>query len=122
MPGLAGAMMIKRPAQIARGRQVNDRARRNRRLGEAPCRITIEISASGALEIQSLVDRMNQHDNLECGTSHGEMTMKMKKLITLLAEDAALVESRPGSWEGRIWRLCCNLMATEFNVATVKLG
>lgn len=61
-------------------------------------RITIEISASGARAIQSLVDRMNQHDNLECGTSHGEMTMK--KLITLLAEDAALVESRPGSWEG----------------------
>ncbi len=61
-------------------------------------RITIEISASSALEIQSLVDSMNQQDNLERGTSHGEMTMK--KLITLLAEDAALVESRPGSWEG----------------------
>lgn len=61
-------------------------------------RITIEISASGALEIQSLVDRMNLQDNLELGTSHGGMTMK--KLITLLAEDAALVESRPGSWEG----------------------
>ena len=61
-------------------------------------RITIEISTSGALAIQSLVDRMNQHDNLECGTRHGEMTMK--KLITVLAEDAALVEWRPGSWEG----------------------
>ena len=61
-------------------------------------RITIEIGASSALEIQSLVDKINQHDNLERGTSHGEMTMK--KLITLLAEDAALAESRPGSWEG----------------------
>ena len=61
-------------------------------------RITIQLSASDAREIQSRVQRMNQHDHLERGTRHGEMSMR--KLITVLTGDVALIESRPSSWEG----------------------
>lgn len=60
--------------------------------------INIELSAGDAREIQSRVDRMNQHDHLERGTRPGEMTKR--KLITVLTGDVAWIESRPGSWEG----------------------
>jgi hypothetical protein len=61
--------------------------------------ITIEIADDVAGHLADLVDLCNAANRERGGvTSHGELTVS--KLMTMLAEDAAMVVSRPGSWEG----------------------
>lgn len=46
--------------------------------------------------MKNLVKSLNE-SVAESNTSHGKLTAK--RLMTMLAEDAAMVESRPGCWE-----------------------
>ena len=75
-------------------------------------RIIIEVSDADAKELKDLVARMNQQSDIERGTTHGKMTIK--KLVTMLAEDAALAERRPGSWEGA--NMCTVLQSHGYQV------
>jgi hypothetical protein len=62
-------------------------------------RISIEISDAVAANLRELAMRCTQSNRLREGfTSHGELTPS--KLLAMLAEDAGMVISRPGSWEG----------------------
>lgn len=62
-------------------------------------KITIEISEETEQALKTLVQNANEHvDRNEDYCSHGKLTTKT--LLTMLAEDAAQVETRPGSWEG----------------------
>ncbi|MDQ7979153.1 hypothetical protein QYH69_18035 [Paraburkholderia sp. SARCC-3016] len=62
-------------------------------------RISIEISDATAANLGELAMRCTQSNRLREGfTSHGELTPS--KLLAMLAEDAGMVISRPGSWEG----------------------
>ena len=61
--------------------------------------IQIDISAEAARSITELVERCTVADQERSGaTTHGPLTVKT--LLAMLAEDAALAITRPGSWEG----------------------
>jgi hypothetical protein len=62
-------------------------------------RIVIQVSEETASNLRVLAMRCtDEHRHHEGFTSHGELTVS--KLLVMLAEDAAMVISRPGSWEG----------------------
>jgi hypothetical protein len=56
--------------------------------------LTITLSSEQEMALQHLLDAC---DDPEC-SSHGPLTLT--KLAQMLLEDAALVVTRPGSWEG----------------------
>jgi len=60
---------------------------------------TIEVSDDTAATLEELVELCTAADKDRDGaTSHGALTVPA--LLAMLAEDAAMVLSRPGSWEG----------------------
>ena len=64
-----------------------------------PRQITIEVSAETARLLAELSNRCTEADQEQNSfTSHGPLTVD--GLIAMLVEDAAMVISRPGSWEG----------------------
>ncbi|SAK90120.1 hypothetical protein AWB75_06270 [Caballeronia catudaia] len=61
-------------------------------------RIELELDDSVHAALRSVVARCNAaHKSSGGANTHGELNVK--KLLTLLAEDAAMMQSRPGSWE-----------------------
>lgn len=64
-----------------------------------PRQIIIEVSAETARLLAELATRCTEADQADNGfTSHGPLTID--SLVAMLVEDAALMVSRPGSWEG----------------------
>lgn len=62
-------------------------------------RITIEVSEETAASLSELAIRCTEEHKRRNGfTSHGALTAPA--LLAMLAQDAGLVISRPGSWEG----------------------
>ena len=61
-------------------------------------RIQIEIDDQTAADLADLVQQINANAGPEPFNSHGPLTVK--KLAAMLLEDAGMVISRPGSWEG----------------------
>ena len=62
-------------------------------------KITIEITEKTAADLAELAKLCTEIDaEREGATTHGPLTVE--RLLTMLAEDAGLVMSRPGSWEG----------------------
>ncbi|VVE01112.1 hypothetical protein PNO31109_02121 [Pandoraea nosoerga] len=62
-------------------------------------RMSIEISEETAANLRELAIRCTRSNKLREGfTSHGDLTPST--LLAMLAEDAGMVISRPGSWEG----------------------
>lgn len=63
-------------------------------------RIQIEIDDQTAAALADLIRKVNAKDNAGPYpyNSHGPLTVK--KLAAMLLEDAGMVISRPGSWEG----------------------
>ncbi len=62
-------------------------------------RITVEIDDKIATNLEELVKWCTEADrDREGATTHGPLTVE--RLLAMLAEDAGLVVSRPGSWEG----------------------
>lgn len=62
-------------------------------------RITIEVSDGTFAALRQLSSACSEADKLRQGfTSHGKLTPA--KLLAMLAEDAGMVITRPGSWEG----------------------
>ncbi|MBN3849380.1 hypothetical protein G3N58_21500 [Paraburkholderia sp. Ac-20342] len=59
-------------------------------------KIEMEIPQAVYNDLQVVVDSCNRVDPNE--TTHGSMTVP--KLLAMLAEDAAMTNSRSGSWEG----------------------
>lgn len=57
-------------------------------------RLTITLSSQQKMTLQHLLTVCSQS---EC-SSHGPLTLA--RLVEMLLEDAALVITRPGSWEG----------------------
>lgn len=61
-------------------------------------RITIAISEATAEALIELAEACSEVDKARNGaTTHGHMTPA--KLLAMLAEDAGMVITRPGSWE-----------------------
>lgn len=61
--------------------------------------ITIEIDDETAKNLDKLAELCTQaQEKSEGFTSHGKITVP--SLLAMLAEDAGMVISRPGSWEG----------------------
>ncbi|OAN50521.1 hypothetical protein A6A04_18180 [Paramagnetospirillum marisnigri] len=65
----------------------------------SPRQIIVEVSAETARLLAELATWCTEADqaNKSC-TSHGPLTVD--GLVAMLVEDAAMVVSRPGSWEG----------------------
>lgn len=62
-------------------------------------RICIDVSDDTAATLTKLVNACNEaHDAHDGCTSHGKLTVE--SLVAMLVEDAAMVMTRPGSWEG----------------------
>lgn len=62
-------------------------------------RIVIQVSEETATNLRALAGRCtDEHGRKDGFTSHGVLTVST--LLAMLAEDAAMVISRPGSWEG----------------------
>lgn len=62
-------------------------------------RITIEVSDTTVEALRQLAVTCSQADGERNGfTTHGKLTPA--SLLAMLAEDAAMVVTRPGSWEG----------------------
>ncbi len=62
-------------------------------------RFTIEVSSDTASALQELAARCTRANERNDGlTSHGSLSIP--SLLTMLAEDSAMVVTRPGSWEG----------------------
>ncbi|NOK48641.1 hypothetical protein GTH10_14920 [Burkholderia thailandensis] len=62
-------------------------------------RIAVTVSDKTAAELDELVRLLNgHHGSTDQYCSHGLLTRS--RLLAMLAEDAGLVISRPGSWEG----------------------
>lgn len=60
--------------------------------------ITIEIPDDLADQLEELASSCTEIDqNRNGATTHGELTVA--GLLTMLAEDAGMVLTRPGSWE-----------------------
>lgn len=61
--------------------------------------ITIQVSDEVAANLEELATRCaDEHQRRDGYTTHG--ALKVPTLMAMLAEDAAMVISRPGSWEG----------------------
>jgi hypothetical protein len=60
--------------------------------------IQIEIEDQIATDLAELIRRCNANAGPDPFNSHGPLTVK--KLAAMLLEDAGMVISRPGSWEG----------------------
>ncbi|MHB8224393.1 hypothetical protein [Acidithiobacillus sp.] len=58
----------------------------------------IEIDDQNTADLVELVKRLNANAGTDPFNSHGPLTVK--KLAATLLEDAGMVISRPGSWEG----------------------
>ncbi|WP_296948441.1 hypothetical protein [uncultured Massilia sp.] len=64
-----------------------------------PIAVAIGLAAGMYADLLAVVNRCNRADNKNHGaTTHGKLDVP--KLIAMLAEDAAMTHSRPGSWEG----------------------
>jgi hypothetical protein len=61
-------------------------------------RIQIEIDNQTAAVLAELVHQINANAGPDPFNSHGQLTVM--KLASMLLEDAGMVISRPGSWEG----------------------
>ena len=62
-------------------------------------RIVIQVTDETATNLRALVARcIDEHNRRDGFTSHGVLTVSA--LLAMLAEDAGMVISRPGSWEG----------------------
>lgn len=62
-------------------------------------RIVIQVSEETVANLCVLAGRCtDEHKRRDSFTSHGVLTVST--LISMLAEDAAMIISRPGSWEG----------------------
>lgn len=62
-------------------------------------RIMIQVSEETAQSLAVLAARCTRENKRRDGfTSHGALSVSV--LMAMLAEDAAMVISRPGSWEG----------------------
>lgn len=62
-------------------------------------RIVIRVSDETAGSLRELAARCTEADRHREGfTSHGALSVEA--LLGMLAEDAAMVVTRPGSWEG----------------------
>ncbi|WP_124919822.1 hypothetical protein [Burkholderia cepacia] len=62
-------------------------------------RIAVTVSEKTAAELDELVRLLNgNHESTERYCSHG--LLARSRLFAMLSEDADLVISRPGSWEG----------------------
>lgn len=62
-------------------------------------RICIDVSDETAAALARLVQSCNDaHDARDGFTTHGKLTLA--SLLAMLVEDAAMVMTRPGSWEG----------------------
>lgn len=62
-------------------------------------RFTIEVSDDTAARLAELAKLCTAADKERGGaTTHGELTVS--GLLAMLADDAAMVLTRPGSWEG----------------------
>ncbi|WP_196304989.1 hypothetical protein, partial [Ralstonia solanacearum] len=62
-------------------------------------RLIVTVSDKTATELDELVGLLNDHhESIDRYSSHGRLTRA--SLLAMLAEDAGLVVSRPGSWEG----------------------
>jgi hypothetical protein len=59
-------------------------------------KIEIEVSQATYQHLLVVVESCNRND--PDATTHGPMTVP--ELLAMLAEDAAMTNSRPGSWEG----------------------
>lgn len=74
------------------------------RLGEsvvesAPVAIAVAVSAETYKNLLEVVKSCNRsHKSNDGANSHGPLTVS--GLLAMLAEDAAMTNSRPGSWEG----------------------
>lgn len=65
----------------------------------APVAVAIAISQDTYTNLLTVVDGCNRAAvNNHGGTTHGQLDVS--KLLAMLAEDAAMTNSRPGSWEG----------------------
>lgn len=65
----------------------------------APVAVAIGLSEDVYNDLLAVVAHCNRADDENSGaTTHGKLDIP--KLITMLAEDAAMTNSRPGSWEG----------------------
>lgn len=61
--------------------------------------ILIRVSENTANNLNELVELCNRENSRRDGcTSHGALSLS--RLMSMLAEDAAMVITRPGSWEG----------------------
>ena len=61
-------------------------------------RIQIEIDEQVSENLAELVRQLNANAAPDPFNSHGLLTVK--KLVAMLLEDAGMLISRPGSWEG----------------------
>ena len=61
-------------------------------------RIQVEIDDQTAAALVDLVKQINAGAGPDPFNSHGPLTVR--KLAAMLLEDAVMVVSRPGSWEG----------------------
>jgi hypothetical protein len=62
-------------------------------------KVTIEITEKTATDVAELVKLCSEMDaEREGATTHGPLTVE--RLLVMLAEDAGMVISRLGSWEG----------------------
>ena len=61
-------------------------------------RIQVDIDDQTAAALAALVRQINANAGPEPFNSHGPLTVR--KLAAMLLEDAGMVVSRPGSWEG----------------------
>lgn len=62
-------------------------------------RLCVSVSDETAATLARLVNACNEaHDARDGFTSHGKLTLE--RLLAMLLEDAAMVMTRPGSWEG----------------------
>lgn len=65
----------------------------------APVAVAIGLGADVYNHLVTVVDHCNRADDENGGaTTHGKLDIP--RLIAMLAEDAAMTNSRPGSWEG----------------------
>ena len=66
---------------------------------DAPVAIAIALSWDAYTNLLAVVENCNwAHENNKDATTHGRLDIP--KLIGMLAEDAAMTNTRPGSWEG----------------------
>ncbi len=62
-------------------------------------RIWIDVSDETAATLARLMKACNEsHDARDGFTTHGKLSPE--RLLAMLVEDAAMVITRPGSWEG----------------------